>query len=64
MGMAMAHLDLRVIRRDSMTDETKRHRQGFVHVHAGLWNLAHDAVGRIEPSRARSDDGHAKRIRV
>lgn len=64
MGMATAHLDLGMIRRDSMTDKAKRHRQGFVHVHPGLRNLAHDAVGRIKSSRARSDDCHAKRIRV
>ena len=64
MGMSTAHLDLGMIRRNSMADEAKRHRQGFVHVHPGLRNLAHDAVGCIKPSRTRSDDCHAEQIRI
>lgn len=56
-----AHLDLRVIRSNAVTNKTEWDRQCLVHVDFGMWDFGHDSVSGVEARRAGTHDGHAER---
>lgn len=55
-----SNLYFRMIWRNTISDQTKRHRQSLVHVDLCAVDQRHGPVCRVEACGSGADDGHAE----